>query len=98
MKARLIFDRRVAISETAFVELVLWEVPKPVLGSQHRFKFRLALVVKGNCILRYDNEAGKGGHSHSSDGERPYIFISVDQLLADFSQDVERWRNENTDA
>jgi hypothetical protein len=57
MKARLILDRRVTISENAFVELVLWEVPEPVPASPHRFKYRLALVANSECILRYDNEA-----------------------------------------
>ncbi len=97
MKARLIFDRRVLVSETAYAELVLWQVPLPVPGSAHNFKFRLALVSKGTCVLRYDNEAGQGGHIHSSSGERAYAFTGIDQLLADFSRDVERWRDENSD-
>ena len=28
----------------------------------HGFKYRLAFVVNGVCVLRYDNEAGKGDH------------------------------------
>ena len=27
-------------------------------------KYRLALVVDGLCVLRYDNETGKGDHRH----------------------------------
>lgn len=34
------------------VELVVWQVPAPVRGSAHSYKYRLALIVKGNCVLR----------------------------------------------
>ena len=34
---------------------------------------RLAYVVRGVCVLRYDNEAGKGDHRHFGSGERPYV-------------------------
>jgi Family of unknown function (DUF6516) len=46
----------------AFVELRIWLAPKSVCGSVHRFKYALAYVVAGVCVLRYDNEAGKGDH------------------------------------
>lgn len=98
MKARLLLDRRVAISEHAFVELVLWAVPKPVRGSLHGYKYRLALVARGICVLRYDNEAGKGDHVHIGGQERPYRFVDVDGLIADFLAAVVRWQNENPDA
>jgi hypothetical protein len=96
MKARLILDRRVTISENAFVELVLWEVPEPVPASPHRFKYRLALVANSECILRYDNEAGKGDHVHIGKSEAPYKFIDVDRLIADFVLEVKRWSDENS--
>ena len=43
----LLIDRREPISESAFVELVLWRVPQPVRGSTHVYKYRLAHVVGG---------------------------------------------------
>jgi hypothetical protein len=46
------------------VELVLWRLPKQLDGSEHAFKYRLAYVVRGECVLRYDNEVGKGDHRH----------------------------------
>lgn len=97
MKARLLFDRRVVVSEGAFAELVLWEVPVAVRGSGHGFKYRLALVVDGECVLRYDNEAGKGDHRHLDDVEHPYRFTTPEQTVADFFADMERWLNENRD-
>ncbi len=33
-------------------------------GSSHGFKYRLAYVVDGVCVVRYDNEVDKGDHRH----------------------------------
>jgi hypothetical protein len=97
MKARLLFDRRVAVSEMAFAELVLWEVPTPVRGSTHNYRYRLAFVVREVCVLRYDNEAGKGGHVHRAERECPYHFTNPDRLVADFFADIRKWLDENSD-
>jgi len=93
MKAEPLFQERQVIAEDAFVELVVWKVPEPVSGSAHGFKYRLALVVAGECVLRYDNEAGKGDHRHLGGEESPYSFTSPARLLADFWNDVDRWRS-----
>jgi hypothetical protein len=92
MQAELLLDERHVLNETAFAELVVWRVPAPVRGSAHRFRYRLALVVDGACVLRYDNEAGKGDHRHVGTKEMPYVFVSVDQLLDDFLADVATWK------
>ena len=89
MPAELLLDERHVLSESAFVELVVWRVPMPVRGSQHQFRYRLALVVYGECVLRYDNEVGKGDHRHVRDKEQHYRFKSAERLLADFWNDVE---------
>ena len=96
MKARELFNRRVAVTEQAFAELALWEIPQPVSGSAHRYKYRLAFVVAGACVLRYDNETGKGDHRYVSGKEMKFRFVSVDRLVADFFEEVRRWRNENS--
>ena len=88
MKARELFNRRVAVAEQAFAELLLWEVSEPVPGSTHSYKYRLAFVVAGACVLRYDNEAGKGDHKHVRGKQVKYRFVSVDKLVADFFKDV----------
>lgn len=59
MKAVELFRRRIVYSESSFAELVLWRIPKPLAGSSHSFKYRLAYIVDGECVLRFDNEAGK---------------------------------------
>ena len=97
MKAREIFNRRVPVTKQSFAELVMWEVPESILGSTHSYKYRLAFVVAGVCVLRYDNETGKGDHRHEKGKELKYRFVSVDQLVADFFEDVKRWRDENSD-
>ena len=76
MNAILLLNERHTISEISFVEMVVWHLPVPLPGSIHSFKYRLALVVDGICVLRYDNEAGKGDHKHKGKEETPYEFIS----------------------
>lgn len=95
MNARPIMDRRIVLTPTAFAELVVWEVPEPLAGSNHRYKYRLALVGNGVCVLRFDNEAGKGDHIHVGGAERPYRFTDVDGLIADFRTHVGRWLDEH---
>jgi Family of unknown function (DUF6516) len=91
VNARSILDNRIALTEISFVELVVWEVPAPVRGSNHFFKYRLALVADGECVLRYDNEAGKGDHKHIGSAELPYQFQDIEKLKDDFLKDVEQW-------
>ena len=92
MPAVQLVSTRIVYSETAFAELVLWRLPKPLKGSPHGFKYRLAYVVGGECVLRYDNEAGKGDHRHIGEREEQYVFGTLEQLLEDFRRDVENWR------
>jgi hypothetical protein len=93
MKAEPLLQERRVLAEDSFVELVVWQVPTPVAGSAHGFKYRLALVVKGICVLRYDNESGKGDHKHLDGAETPYAFKSPARLLADFWDGVNLWRS-----
>jgi hypothetical protein len=90
MDADPVMDDRIPVGEESFAQLVIWKVPEPVPGSAHLFKYRLAYVVREVCLLRYDNEAGKGDHIHSGGAERPYEFRSIRKLLRDFWSDVER--------
>ena len=40
------------------------------------------------CVLRYDNEVGKGDHIHLGDKEFPYSFVDSDKLVSDFMNRV----------
>jgi len=95
MKAEQLVNARVVYSSVAFAELVLWRLAKPVEGSTHNFKYRLAFIVDEECVLRYDNERGKGDHKHVRGEQLPYPFSTVDQLIADFQTDIARWKDEN---
>jgi hypothetical protein len=92
MDADLLIDERHVLAEDAFVEIAVWRLPRPARGSKHRLKYRLALVENGVCVLRYDNEAGKGDHRHIGDSEERYHFTTAGKLLRDFWYDVERRR------
>jgi len=92
MAAELLIDERHVLNARAFVEIVMWRVPRSIPGSRHSFKYRLAFVVDGTCVLRYDNEAGKGDHRHIFSKESRYNFIDAETLLADFWRDVEMAR------
>jgi hypothetical protein len=75
------------------VELVIWKVPDPVRGSDHPYQYRLVLIDAGRCVVRYDNEAGKGDHRHYGELEVSHPFKGLEQLQADFWADVETWRS-----
>lgn len=96
MRAELLLQNRIVYAKNAFAELVLWRVPQPLAGSLHTFKYRLAYVVDGQCVLRYDNEAGKGDHRHYGTAEAPYPFTTVEALLAAFQTDIARWNHEHS--
>ncbi|BBQ01294.1 hypothetical protein BSFA1_64220 (plasmid) [Burkholderia sp. SFA1] len=90
-KAIRIVERREEAGPGGFVELNIWKVPEPVPGCTHSYKYRLAYVVDGECVLRYDNERGKGDHRHFVSAETPYEFRSVKQLSADLFLNVQVW-------
>lgn len=92
MRAEPLIDERHVLAEDAFVEIVVWRLPRAAPGSTHRFKYRLALVERGACVLRYDNEAGKGDHRHLDDVEEGYTFTTAERLLADLWADVDARR------
>ena len=95
MKAKQLVRNRTALRSDSFVEVVVWQVPSPLAGSVHSFKYRLAYVVAHVCVLRYDNEAGKGDHRHFDNVEGVYTFSTPDKLMADFFKDIERWNHEH---
>jgi hypothetical protein len=88
MKADLLQKSRVKLSDNRFADIVIWQVPVSMQGSLHPFKYRLALVMDGVCVMRYDNESGKGDHKHLGEQEVPYEFTTLDQLVDDFWADV----------
>jgi hypothetical protein len=95
MKARRAFYDRAEFPDGAIVEMTIWQVPQPVTGSRHSFKYSLFYGYAGRRLVGYDNERGKGDHRHLGEKEEPYIFSTVEVLMADFLSDVRRARGES---
>jgi hypothetical protein len=55
-------------------------------------------VAGDACVVRYDNEVGKGDHRHFNGKESSYNFKTLDKLIADFQRDIARWNRENSDS
>lgn len=92
MPASLIHRQKSVLSDGSILELVIWSVPSPVLGSQHGYKYSLFYGRSGARIVGYDNERGKGDHRHLDGREEPYEFRSVEALIQDFMADVAKRR------
>lgn len=92
--AELIFHSKRVYDDGAIVELKIWALPGPVLGSAHRLKYSLYYGQGGVRLVGYDNERGKGDHRHYEGREAPYPFTTVERLVADFETDVKRLRGE----
>jgi hypothetical protein len=92
MKAELLFHQRIDYDDEAIVEMVLWRVPQPVPPTTHSLKYSLFYGRSGVREIGYDNERGKGDHRHYLGLETPYLFITVEKLMADFWRDVHRLR------
>lgn len=95
MPATALMRRRVVLAPDAFAEVTIWRVPQSVPPSAHAFKYRLAYVVAGECVVRYDNERGKGDHRHVGTLTTSYAFSTPDQLMADFNAEIKRWNDEH---
>ena len=96
MSATQLYKDRFDYNDGLILEIVVWEVPVPVVGSKHRYKYRL---FYGNAehgrLIGYDNERPKGDHRHYGDNEEPYALKSIEQLIADFLTDVKQLRRES---
>ncbi len=87
-RAQKVMNRKLSRDDGSILQFIVWELPKPLPGSGHRYKYRFYYGREGIPIVRYDNERGKGDHRHYGDREEPYTFIDLDTLLQDFLRDV----------
>jgi len=95
MKARLKRQEEIRIGDGEVLHLVVWELRSPVLMSNHLSKYSLAYVCDEVCVVRYDNERGKGDHLHAGQREFRYGFVDLTQLELDFRRTVREWRIQN---
>jgi len=89
-RATLVIDRKITLEDGSIVQAVVWELPIPLKGSPHRYKYRLYYGRQGECLVRFDNEQGKGDHKHVMGVEAPYNFRDIPSLLKDFRNEIER--------
>lgn len=84
-KAKRLFHRKWYYPDGAMGEMVLWKLPEPTSDRPHGLKYRLFFGVSdGTCLVRYDNERGKGDHKHIEKVEEHYTFKDVNTLISDF--------------
>jgi hypothetical protein len=84
MKAELLLKSKEVLSDGSILEMVIWKLPEPVLGSSHSYKYRLYYGKAGRRLVGFDNERNKGDHCHILDVEKTYGFTDVDTLISDF--------------
>jgi hypothetical protein len=82
-------------TDGAILEMVIWDVPQSVKGSAHRLKYSLFYGRRGQRLVGYDNERGKGDHRHIEEREEPYLFTTPETLIRDFLTDVKKARGES---
>ena len=96
IKALLVHRSKISYPDGAIREMVVWQLPAPSAYRPHGVKYRFYYgLPDGTCLIRYDNEFGKGDHRHIADQEEPYSFISLDQLFKDFFADIAKLRTSN---
>lgn len=93
MKAKLLCREKYIYEDGAIREMVLWLVAGGTAAKPHALKYRLHYGrPDGTCVVRNDNETGKGDHRHRGEKEEPYSFQGVETLVADFLEDIDRVR------
>ena len=93
MIARLLYREKYIYSDGAIREMVLWQLPHKTPDRSHGLRCRLYYGLNdGTCLVRFDNESGKGDHKHVGSREKSYRFIDVETLVADFIAEIEKAR------
>lgn len=93
MVAKLIYHEKYIYTDGAIREMVLWQLPAKSKETPHGLKYRLYYGLgDGTCIVRYDNETGKGDHRHIGNKEELYPFKNVETLVTDFLEEIEKAR------
>lgn len=90
VKAELLHRSKAQLLDGSIVEMVIWRLPSPVVGSSHSYKYRLYFGRDGKRIVGFDNERGKGDHRRLDGVERPYEFKSAEALMQDFLSEVRK--------
>ena len=90
-KAILLLHEKLIFADGAIAEVIIWRLPRATPDRRHGLKYRLYFGRGGRCLVRYDNESGKGDHRHVNGREAHYQFVSVAKLRQDFEADIRRY-------
>lgn len=89
MQSRLIVHDKVREADGGIIEVKIWGVPVSE-EKKHGFRYSLAYITAGSCLVCYDNHTGKGDHRHYMGREECYRFTTINKLLEDFYRDIRR--------
>ena len=92
MKASLIRHVKGVDELGNIIEVKMWEIAQPTADKPYGYKYSLVYIVNGVRVIGYDNAEGRGDHRHYLQSEHPYRFKSLSQLVADFYDDIERFK------
>lgn len=92
-QATLIVDSK-AVMGRWIVQRKVWVLPDVSAERPYGLKYSLFCGDAAQCLVRYDNEAGKGDHRHYGEREEPYLFTTLETLLDDFQADITRLTQE----
>jgi hypothetical protein len=70
----------------------MWEMMSPTADKPYGYKYSLVYIVNAVRVIGYDNAEGRGDHRHYRETERPYRFKRLRQLVADFYDDIEKFK------
>ena len=89
-KATLVINEKITQNDGSVIQVVVWDLPVPLKGSRHRYKYRLYFGKNGVCLVRFDNEQGKGDHMHINGIESQYHFTDISRLMGDFKGAIQK--------
>ena len=92
MKASLISHVKGVDELDNIIEVKMWEMVAPTADKPYGYKYSLVYIVNGVRVIGYDNAEERGDHRHYRETERPYRFRSLSQLVADFYDDIEKFK------
>lgn len=92
--AELIFEDKQVLRDGSIIEMRIWRVPSPVPPSPHEFKYSLFYGQRGEVLVLFDNERGKGDHRHVGGVETGYRFETPERLIEDFKAAIRAVRNQ----
>ncbi len=91
--AKLVYHSKLIYPDGSIREMIIWRLPGRNRESSHGLKYRLYYgTADGVCLVRYDNETGKGDHKHTNNKEKSYQFENVEKLIEDFQKDIDKCR------